>query len=85
MKTLYIAIFATFLFAVIIIYHDSKRNESISAIASEDGNKSIYVIVCEGTPVRLKSSIQEGNFTGIKTHSQFQVTPFQDVRQAKSH
>lgn len=84
MKTLYIAIFATFLLAVIIIYHDSKRNESISAI-SKDGNRNIYVIVCDGTPVSLKASVQKGNFTGIKTRSQFQVTPFQDIRQAESH
>lgn len=84
MKTLYIAIFATFLLAVIIIYHDSKRNESISAI-SEDGNKNIYVIVCEGTPVRLKSSIQQRNFAGIEARSQLQVSPLQDIRQAESH
>lgn len=84
MKTLYIAIFATFLLAVIIIYHDSKRNESISAI-NEDGNKNIYVIIYDGTPVRLKSSVQQRNFASVKTHSQFQVTPFQNIRQAKSH
>ena len=83
MKTLYIAIFATFLLAVIIIYHDSKRNESISAI-SRDGNKNIYVIVWAGMPVSL-ASIQKRNFTSVKTRSQFQITPSQDVWQTKSH
>jgi hypothetical protein len=46
MKALYIAIFATFLFALIVIYHDSQRTKA-------KHNNDIKVIVCNGTIVQI--------------------------------
>jgi len=46
MKALLITIFATFVFALIIIYHDSQR-------AKTELNDNIKIIVCNGTIVQI--------------------------------
>jgi len=46
MKALYIAIFATFVFALIIIYHDSQRTKA-------ELNDHVKIIVCKGTIVQI--------------------------------
>ena len=46
MKALYIAIFATFVFALIIIYHDAQRTKA-------ELNENIRIIICNGTIVQI--------------------------------
>ncbi len=46
MKALFIAIFATFVFALIIIYHDAQRSKAEEA-------KNMRIIVCNGTIVQM--------------------------------
>ncbi|MFA6714071.1 MAG: hypothetical protein WC082_02375 [Victivallales bacterium] len=41
MRTLYIAILATFIFALLIIYHDSRRSQNASG-------SRIEILVCDG-------------------------------------
>ncbi|MDD5599193.1 MAG: hypothetical protein PHV82_14700 [Victivallaceae bacterium] len=46
MKALYIAILATFIFALLIIYHDSRRSQN-----ARPGH--IQILVCNGKIVRI--------------------------------
>jgi len=46
MKALFIAVFATFIFALIIIYHDAQRSKA-------EQNNDVKIIVCNGTIVRI--------------------------------
>jgi len=46
MKALFIAIFATFVFALIIIYHDAQRTKI-------QENEDLRIIVCNGTIVQI--------------------------------
>lgn len=46
MKALFIAIFATFVFALIIIYHDSQRTRT-------ELNENVKIIVFNGTIVQI--------------------------------
>ena len=46
MKALFIAIFATFVFALIIIYHDAQRSKAEDA-------KDLRIMVCNGTIVPM--------------------------------
>jgi hypothetical protein len=41
MKALYIAILATFIFALLIIYHDSRRSQMAR-------NGQIKILICDG-------------------------------------
>jgi len=46
MKALFIAIFATFVFALIIIYHDSQRTKA-------ELNDNVKIIICNGKIVQI--------------------------------
>lgn len=46
MKALFIAICATFVFALVIIYHDEQR-------AKAEETKDLKIIVCSGTIVQV--------------------------------
>ena len=46
MKALFIAVFVTFIFALIIIHHDAQRTKA-------GLNKDIKIIICSGTIVKM--------------------------------
>ena len=50
MKALCIAIFATFILALIIIYHDSQRSKVENTITPND---NIKVLICDGKVVEV--------------------------------
>ncbi len=50
MKALCIAIFATFIFALLIIYHDSQRAKALNNVRIND---NVKIIICNGKVLRI--------------------------------
>ena len=52
MKVLFIAMLATFVFALVIIYHDSQRTKAMNNLKMDD---DIKIIICNGKVIRVTS------------------------------
>ncbi|MDD5728670.1 MAG: hypothetical protein PHV59_08910 [Victivallales bacterium] len=81
MKNLYLVIFATLLLALLIIYHDRRRS-AIAPKTTGTDDRNIYLVVCEGVPVRLKPAFKNKS---LKNRSQFQDVSSEDMIPGKIH